>query len=202
MCRENQRSSAITSFESFHDSKTDPEEQIVSIVVMGVSGAGKSTVGNMLASQLGFTFCDADGLHPPENVERMASGHPLGDTDRWPWLEAVGQYLADSRKVHRGTVMACSALKHSYRDVLRNHVPDVFFVFLDGPMSIVRDRINDRNHEFMPATLLASQYASLEPLSEAERGIRIDIAETPARIVSAVTSAMAAASMPQKLWDR
>ncbi len=168
---------------------------------MGVSGAGKSTVGNMLALELGFTFCDADSLHPPANVERMASGHPLDDTDRWPWLETVGRTLADSRQAHRGTVMACSALKHSYRDALREHVPDVFFVFLDGPMSIVHKRINSRHHEFMPATLLASQYASLEPLSEAERGIRIDIKETPARIVSAIRSAVGTAAMPHALRD-
>ncbi|GAA3739329.1 gluconokinase [Leifsonia bigeumensis] len=156
----------------------------------------------MLARELDFTFCDADSLHPPENVERMAAGYPLGDVERWPWLEAVGRYLADSRTANRGTVMACSALKHSYRDALRRHVPDAFFVFLDGPMSVVHQRIDGRNHEFMPPTLLASQYLSLEPLAEDERGIRVDIEESPVRIVDTVRSAVAAAAIPPALRDR
>ena len=168
---------------------------------MGVSGAGKTTVGRMLAERLDFDFRDADDLHPRHNVERMATGHPLGDEDRWPWLDAVGQYLIEQRAHERGTVMACSALKRSYRDVLREHVPDSFFVFLDGPMPVVHERIYGRSHEFMPPTLLASQYQSLEPLADDEWGLRVDIKEPPEHLVETVCRALADAPTPAALRD-
>lgn len=169
---------------------------------MGVSGAGKSTIGRMLAEALGFEFCDADGLHPPQNVELMAAGQPLGDDDRWPWLNVVGQRLEDNRAQDRGIVMACSALKRSYREALREHVSDAFFVFLDGPMPIVHKRINDRKHEFMPPTLLASQYLSLEPLQDDEYGIRVDILQPPAHLVASITEALYSAAATSHLPDR
>ena len=156
----------------------------------------------MLANTLEYEFCDADGLHPQQNVELMAAGQPLNDEDRWPWLNAVGHRLEDNRTQDRGIVMACSALKRSYRDVLREHVRDAFFVFLEGPMPIVHKRINDRKHEFMPPTLLASQYLSLAPLQDDEYGIHVDILQPPTRIVASITEALYSAATPLQLPDR
>ena len=169
---------------------------------MGVSGAGKSTIGRMLADTLGFEFCDADRLHPQKNLELMSAGQPLNDDNRWPWLKAVGIRLRYNRTHNRGIVMACSALKRSYRDVLRDHVTDTFFVFLDGPMPIVYKRINDRKHEFMPPTLLASQYLSLEPLEDDEYGVRVDILQTPTRMVASISEALRTAATVSDLRDR
>lgn len=150
-----------------------------SIVVMGVSGSGKSTIGLLLAERLEVDFFDGDDLHPQDNVLRMAAGYPLGDEERVPWLHLVGQRLHSAHVAGHSLVMACSALKHSYRDILRGHAPSAFFVFLDGPAELVQERVLHRNHEFMPASLLASQFRSLEPLSPEENGIRIDINMTP-----------------------
>lgn len=165
-------------------------EHTRSIVVMGVSGSGKSTIGSLLARSLNSDFCDGDDLHPAENVARMAAGHPLGDSERLPWLRIVGERLESDRADGRTLVLACSALKHSYRDILHDHVPDTFFVYLDGPMHVVRERIGKRNHEFMPTSLLASQYASLEPLGQDERGVRVDIRQTPEQIVDQVMAVL------------
>lgn len=154
---------------------------------MGVSGAGKSTVGRILAGALGFAFSDADDLHPPRNRQLMESGQPLTDEDRWPWLAAVGEHLGTHRADGHGLVLACSALKRTYRDALREHVPDLFFVFLDGPMSVVSQRVNDRKHEFMPPELLASQYRTLEPLQNDEFGMPADIVHAPSDLVKSIT---------------
>ncbi len=160
-----------------------------SIVVMGVSGSGKSTIGHLLADVLKLPFSDGDALHSPENIATMAAGNALTDSDRLPWLNSVGLILRDFDDAGAGAVVACSALKVSYRDIIRSYVPDVFFVFLDGPSEIVQDRILARSHEFMPASLLASQFAHLEPLTENERGIKIDIQFSPAEIVDQITNA-------------
>jgi gluconokinase len=159
-----------------------------SIVVMGVSGSGKSTIGRLLADSLKLPFSDGDTLHSPENIATMAAGNALTDSDRLPWLNSVGLILKDFDEAGVGSVVACSALKVSYRDIIRSYVPDVFFVFLDGPSEIVQDRILARSHEFMPASLLASQFANLEPLIETERGLKIDIKSSPAEIVDQITS--------------
>ncbi len=124
---------------------------------MGVSGSGKSTIGDELAARLGIRFVDADDLHPAANVAKMAAGHPLTDDDRWPWLDAVGAVLA------RGpVVVACSALKRSYRDRLRAAAPDLAVVYLSAPRDLLVERMTHRTH-FMPVTLLDSQLATLEP---------------------------------------
>jgi gluconokinase len=142
------------------------------IVVMGVSGSGKSTVGAALAQRLRVPFADGDDLHPPANIAKMTAGQPLDDDDRYPWLEAIGQWLADH---HDGGVMSCSALKRKYRDQMRRHCPDVEFLHLSGSPEVIAKRQASRPGHFMPASLLQSQFATLEPLDPDERGIAIDV---------------------------
>jgi carbohydrate kinase (thermoresistant glucokinase family) len=138
------------------------------IVVMGVCGAGKSVVGSALAANRGSAFVDADSLHPPADVEKMRAGSPLDDADRWPWLELVGSALAEERP--QGTVVACSALKRSYRDAIRRVAPETSFVLLDVDPALLQERLLQRPGHFMPASLLASQLATLELLQADESG--------------------------------
>ena len=142
------------------------------IVVMGVSGSGKSTVGAALAQALGVPFADADDLHPPENIAKMAAGEPLEDDDRLPWLETIGRWLADH---DTGGVMSCSALKRSYRDLLRGHAPEVSFLHLHATFEVIEKRQASRPGHFMPASLLRSQFETLEPLEADERGSVVDV---------------------------
>lgn len=146
------------------------------VVVMGVSGCGKSTVGRALAARLAVHFVEGDELHPAENVARMAAGIPLTDTDRHGWLQAVADQLANATTEARGVVVACSALKRSYRDLLRNVAPDVRFVHLHGASSVLAQRLALRKGHYMPASLLQSQLDTLEaPLAD-EQALVLDIA--------------------------
>jgi gluconokinase len=142
------------------------------IVVMGVSGSGKSTVGAALAQRLRVPFADADDFHPPANIAKMTAGHALDDDDRYPWLEAIGDWLAEHAD---GGVMSCSALKRKYRDQLRRHCAGVRFLHLSGAEDVSARRQASRPGHFMPATLLASQFETLEPLDADEHGISIDV---------------------------
>ncbi|WP_163699900.1 gluconokinase [Mycolicibacterium sarraceniae] len=142
------------------------------IVVMGVSGSGKSTVGAALAQRLRAPFADADDFHPPANIAKMTAGHPLDDDDRYPWLESIGQWLAEHRD---GGVMSCSALKRIYRDQLRQHCADVRFLHLSGTEDVVARRQASRPGHFMPASLVHSQFETLEPLDPDEHGFSIDV---------------------------
>ena len=162
-------------------------EATTSIVVMGVQGIGKSTIGRMLAERLGVRFVDGDELHSPRNVELMASGTPLSDDDRGPWLRAVGETLA-AHTSSGGVVVACSALRREYRDLIREHDPLVYFVEPWGPIELVRERVGSRTHEYMPPSLLQSQYDTLEPLAADERGIRVSVTAEPDEIVDAVVT--------------
>jgi gluconokinase len=142
------------------------------IVVMGVSGSGKSTVGAALAQRLRVPFADADDFHPPANIAKMTAGHALDDDDRYPWLEAIGEWLVYHRD---GGVMSCSALKRSYRDQLRRHCADIRFLHLSGTEDVIARRQASRPGHFMPAALLTSQFETLEPLDADEHGISIDV---------------------------
>ena len=142
---------------------------------MGVSGCGKSTVGEAVAEKCGMTFIDGDDLHPNENIEKMTQGIPLTDTDRKPWLARVGQALGER---NAPTVIGCSALKRKYRDLIREQLPDaVCFVHLDAPQSVLAERVNSRPGHFMPPELLNSQFAILERLDAQECGVEIDISK-------------------------
>lgn len=152
-----------------HDRLVDP----ALIVVMGVSGAGKTTVGRLLAERLGLPFADADDFHPPSNVARMAAGVALTDADRQPWLHAIGRWIAAQDRA--GGVVTCSALKRSYRDLLRAHCSAIFFLHLDGTREALAARMDRRTEHFMPPSLLDSQLADLEPLEPDERGGTLDV---------------------------
>ena len=155
----------------------------VQVVVMGVSGSGKSTIGQAVADALGAAFVDGDDLHPAANVAKMAAGIPLTDADRGPWLRAVGRTLAAGGDA--GVVVACSALKRAYRDLIRSEAPGTVFAELDGPRELLEQRMIRPGH-FMPASLLDSQLAPPEALQPDEAGLRLDIERPPADLVAAI----------------
>jgi carbohydrate kinase (thermoresistant glucokinase family) len=156
---------------------------------MGVSGCGKSTVGSLLAAQLGVPFLDADLMHPPANLAKMAAGTSLADADRWPWLDRVGAALAAAPD---GVVVACSALRRPYRDLLRRAAPDVHFVHLAGAREELAARMHARDGHFMPVSLLDAQLATLEPLGPDERGTELDCVLHPAGLALAAVGAICA----------
>jgi len=162
------------------------------VVVMGVSGSGKSTVGAALAVALGTPFVDGDALHPPANVAKMAAGIPLDDEDRWPWLAAVGRRLAEAGP--EGLVVACSALRRVYRDAIRAEGPETVFVELDGDHDLLAQRMRARPGHFMPPSLLDSQLATLEPLQPDEPGMRVSVDLPPAELVAEVVRRLPPAS--------
>ena len=151
------------------------------IVVMGVSGSGKSTVGAALAQRLRVPFADADDFHPAANIAKMAAGHPLNDDDRRPWLETIGQWLGEH--CGDGGVMSCSALKYQYRVQLRSHCAGTRFLHLFGTPEVIGARQASRPGHFMPASLLASQFETLEPLQPDESGVVIDVGQSIDSIV-------------------
>lgn len=153
------------------------------IVVMGVSGCGKTTAGEAIARRLDARFIDGDDLHPEANKAKMGAGIALTDEDRWPWLDQVGETFAESAAK---TVIACSALKRSYRDRIRLRAEDVKFVFLDGSREVLAERMQSRKNHFMPLSLLDSQLATLEPLQSDEEGIRLNFEMPIEQIVDAV----------------
>ena len=143
------------------------------VVVMGVSGSGKTTVGAALAQRLGVPFADADDFHPPENITKMSAGVPLDDDDRGPWLETIAGWLA--AQADQGGVVSCSALKRSYRAILTSQAPQSVFVHLHGERDVVATRVAGRPGHFMPAALVNSQFDTLEPLASDESGVVIDL---------------------------
>jgi carbohydrate kinase (thermoresistant glucokinase family) len=157
---------------------------------MGVSGVGKTTVAETLADVLGADFAEGDLFHPEANITKMSSGAPLTDDDRWPWLEALAAWTRERRSDGVSTVVACSALRRAYRDVLRRDVPETFFLHLTGDPELIRDRMRARRH-FMPPDLLQSQFETLEPLGPDENGVVVDVAQAVRDIVDRAVAALA-----------
>lgn len=154
------------------------------IVVMGVAGSGKTTLASQLAEKLGVPFVEGDSLHPAANVKKMASGIPLTDEDRWPWLDAIGERMEAEHATGHGVVVACSALKRTYRDRLRLHVhAKMHFILLDGSRQLISDRMKKRKGHFMPPALLDSQFATLEKPTPDEHAVILDISRSPAELV-------------------
>jgi gluconokinase len=162
------------------------------LVVMGVSGSGKSTIGTQLALQLHWEFEDGDSFHPASNVEKMHSGHPLTDEDRRPWLNAIAAFIDASRKAGKHVVIACSALKQSYRAVIVGNRPDVRLVYLKGDIDLIARRVAARHEHFMPRKLLQSQFDALEEPGPDEHPIIVSVELPPRAIVTAVLSALVA----------
>ena len=156
------------------------------LIVMGVSGSGKSTVAELLGKRLGWRFEDGDAFHPASNVEKMRAGHPLTDEDRWPWLNAIADEIARACSKGEQIIIACSALKHAYRDVLLRGRDDVRFVFLKGTQELIADRLAHRKGHFMPPGLLTSQFSTLEQPEAGEHVITASIDESVEAIVDGI----------------
>jgi len=156
------------------------------VVVMGVSGSGKTTVGPLLAGRLGWPYAEADDFHPESNVAKMAAGKPLDDDDRAPWLAAIARWIAEQQDRGEPGVVSCSALKRKYRDVLRDGRPGVLVVYLDGSRELIERRMVARHGHFMKAEMLAGQFADLEPPDPDEAAVSVSIDGTPGEIVDEI----------------
>ncbi|MFC9998921.1 gluconokinase [Nocardia sp. NPDC127526] len=168
----------------------EPSQSPRIVVVMGVSGSGKSTVAQLIAAETGWDLLEGDDLHPPANIAKMAAGQPLTDEDRRPWLEAIAQWMTDQVGTGRSGVVTCSALKRSYRDLFRHALAEspgtrLTFVHLTGPREELLRRMATRPGHFMPATLLDSQLATLEDPAGEPGVIALDIDSTPAELAKA-----------------
>jgi gluconokinase len=168
------------------------------LVVMGVAGCGKSTVGDALAARLGWRYAEGDDFHPQANVDKMRAGKPLDDADRRPWLSAIADWMDGQAGARRPGVIACSALKRRYRDFLREGRPQVWFLYLRVPREVLQRRLRDRHHDYMPASLLDSQLATLEePMRDEPRCITLDAADgVPATLEAALQALRAHGILP------
>lgn len=166
------------------------DAKFCALVVMGVAGSGKSTIAEKLAERLGWTYEDGDDFHPEANVAKMSAGHPLTDDDRWPWLQSIADEI--DRQSHAGNrlVIACSALKRAYRDVLVHGRSDIGIVYLDGSPELIAERLKSRKGHFMPPGLLDSQFKTLEPPAPDERPIVVSIDAPVDAIVDAIVRQM------------
>ena len=160
------------------------------LVLMGVAGSGKTTIGLALSRRLGWPYADADDYHPAANVAKMSAGHPLDDKDRWPWLEAIAADIDRVRAAHGHAIISCSALKKAYRDVIVGARADVRLVLLDGSKEEIARRMAARKNHFMPIGLLDSQFATLERPTADERPIVVSIAKSPDEIADEIRRAL------------
>ena len=163
------------------------------LVIMGVAGAGKSTIAAALSRTLGWSSAEADEFHPQSNIDKMSSGVALQDEDRWPWLSRIRDWMSAQASAGHSTVLTCSALKRSYRQLLSEAQGRVIFVHLDGDAALLGERMQGREGHFMPPTLLPSQLATLEPLTAEELAagsLRLDISQTPEQLVAAVVASL------------
>lgn len=164
---------------------------LAAVVVMGVSGAGKSTVGKLIAARLDCAFRDADSFHPKANIEKMSRGEPLTDDDRWPWLKAIAAWIAEHRAAGTTCVVTCSALKRVYRDIVTDRQSaDVRLVHLKGDFGLIEARLKARKGHFMPTALLESQFDALEEPGADERPVTISIDATPEEIAARVAKTL------------
>ncbi|MBB5930470.1 gluconokinase [Streptomyces echinatus] len=160
------------------------------VVVMGVAGTGKTTIGPLLAARLGVPYAEGDDFHPQANIDKMTAGIPLDDADRWPWLEAIGHWAHD--RAGLGGVVSSSALKRAYRDRLRAVAPGIVFLHLSGDRQLIEERMSRRQGHFMPTALLDSQFATLQPLQPDEAGVAVDVGGGPQEITERAVRALAA----------
>lgn len=160
------------------------------VVMMGVSGVGKTTIGTLLAERLGWGYAEGDSYHPPANVAKMRAGTPLDDADRAPWLAAIAADIDRWRAAGQGMVVACSALKRSYRDILIGGRPDVRLVRLAGDEALIRARMETRTDHYMPPSLLSSQLATLQPPGDDEEAITVNVACSPQACVAQILEAL------------
>ncbi|KAB1150543.1 gluconokinase [Streptomyces luteolifulvus] len=158
------------------------------VVVMGVTGTGKSTIGPLLAARLGVPYAEGDDFHPRANIAKMSAGTPLDDADRWPWLDAIGAWAR--KRTGLGGVVSCSALKRSYRDRLAATAPGITFLHLTGERSLIEDRMAHRRGHFMPRSLLDSQFATLQPLGADEPGVAVVVSGSPEEITERAAKAL------------
>ncbi|MFB9524470.1 gluconokinase [Streptomyces cremeus] len=158
------------------------------VVVMGVAGTGKTTIGTLLAERMGVAYAEGDDFHPATNVSKMAAGVPLADADRLPWLDRVGAWARERGAA--GGVVTCSALKRAYRDRLRGAAPGVAFVHLEGSRGLIGARMRERRGHFMPVALLDSQFAALEGLGRDEYGVTVGVEGTPEEVVERAVKAL------------
>ncbi|KAF9565490.1 hypothetical protein EC968_004076 [Mortierella alpina] len=164
----------------------------LTLVVMGVSGVGKTSVAQALVSETHWAFQEGDELHPAANVAKMAAGHPLDDDDRWPWLRRVSEWIGTQEGAGRGSVVTCSALKRVYRDLIRDGHPSVRFVHLVASEEVLKDRVTHRQGHYMPPSLLHSQLSVLEPLRPDELGVKVETAGEPKVVAARVLEALRA----------
>lgn len=167
------------------------------IIVMGVSGSGKTTVAEGIAERMGWTFAEGDDFHPEANVEKMKAGHPLTDEDRWPWLESIGAWIDAHEHGKESAVITCSALKKSYRDMLREGRPGVRFCHVDVESEVLEERLAKRKGHYMPASLLDSQLADLEPLQKAEPGVVVHADGDQAEVLADTLAALGLDDEPE-----
>ncbi|MDF3299921.1 gluconokinase [Streptomyces tropicalis] len=160
------------------------------VVVMGVAGTGKTTIGPLLAARLGVPYAEGDDFHPPANIAKMSAGTPLTDDDRSPWLDAIGGWA--HARAELGGVVSSSALKRAYRDRLRAAAPDLVFVHLTGDRRLIEERMGHRQGHFMPTALLDSQFATLQPLEPDETGVEVDVSGSPEEITLRAAEALLA----------
>jgi gluconokinase len=165
---------------------------------MGVSGSGKSTIADKLAARIGWRSVDGDRFHPASNVAKMSAGHPLTDEDRWPWLKAIAAEIDRACKANEKEVIACSALKRSYREILVHGRKDVRIIYLDGSQQLIAERLARRRGHFMPSGLLESQFRTLEPPDQSENPVRVSIDGAPDEIVDHIIQQLRLPSMDGK----
>ncbi len=166
------------------------------VLLTGVSGSGKSTIGSLLAGRLGWAFEDGDALHPAANIAKMRAGIPLTDEDRWPWLRALGAWMDERIATGQPAAVACSALKRSYRDLLRGGRPSVRLVFLDAGREVLAARLAARHGHFFRASLLDSQFAALEPPAPDEEVLTVAVTAPPADVVTAIIAGLGLSAAP------